>query len=202
MNGFPQVKVNRNGIVTRPVLPKKTEGSNKICLGYAGGICVHKGYHFLKEAVVKAQLSNSEITVIDLFMNDSLTRKETWGTTSVTFIPKQSAEEMPKFFSQIDVLVAPSLWPESFGLITREAVYAEVWAVASDKGGLAEDIRPGINGDIFSVDNTGELISILQKIDRNPQKYKQRHFCEANYIRSIDEQVTELENFYGNILAE
>lgn len=202
MNGFSQVKVNRNGIVTQPVLLKKSVASNKIRFGYAGGICVHKGYHFLKEAIVKAQLSNAEVKVIDLFMNENLTRKETWGSTSVTFIPKQNADKMSEFFSQIDVLIAPSLCPESFGLITREAVYASVWTVASDKGGLAEDIRQGVNGDVFSVDDTSELVAILQKIDKNPQKYKQDNFCEANYIRTIDEQVKELENFYGNILAK
>lgn len=203
INGFSQVKVNRNGIVPQPVLPKKSVAStNQVTLGYAGGICVHKGYYFLKEAISKAELQNTKLTVIDLSMNENSTRQETWGSTSVKFIPKQPSDKMPEFFSQIDVLIAPSLCPESFGLITREAIHAGVWAVASNKGGLAEDIRAGVNGDVFSIDNINELVTILQKIDRNPQKYKLYNVSETNHIRTINEQVSELENFYDSILCK
>ncbi|MEO1561073.1 MAG: glycosyltransferase, partial [Cyanobacteria bacterium J06632_19] len=43
INGFSQIRVNRNGIIPQPVLPKKNGASNRIRWGYAGGICVHKG---------------------------------------------------------------------------------------------------------------------------------------------------------------
>jgi glycosyltransferase involved in cell wall biosynthesis len=156
----------------------------------------------LKDAILAAELHNSKLTVIDLFKTSGSEQCETWGSTPVKFIPKVSAEKMPEFFSQIDVLVAPSLWPESFGLITREAALAGVWVVASNKGGLAEDIRSGVDGDVFSPDNIDELVSILKKIERQPEKYQQQCVPAAARIRSIDEQVSELESFYENILNE
>jgi glycosyltransferase involved in cell wall biosynthesis len=202
LNGFTQVTVNRNGIMPQPVLPRKPAASNKIRLGYAGGICVHKGYYFLKEAILAADLHNTEVTVIDLFVDSGSPRYETWGSTRVKFIPKLPADKMPEFYSEIDALVAPSLWPESFGLITREAILAGVWVVASNKGGLAEDIRSGINGDVFSPTHIDELVQILQKIDREPKKYQQQLVVEANHIRNIDEQVSELESLYDNIIGK
>ncbi len=202
LNGFTQVKVNRNGILPQPVLPRKPASSNRVRLGYAGGICVHKGFFFLKEAIIAANLHNIEVTVIDLFVSSGSPKHETWGSTPVTFIPKVPAEKMPEFFSQIDVIVAPSLWPESFGLITREAIMAGVWVVASNKGGLAEDIRSGVNGDVFSPHHIDELVAILKKIESEPKKYQQQLPVEANYIRKIDEQVSELENLYDTILGK
>lgn len=199
-NGFTQIQVNRNGILPQPVLPRTPAPSNRIRLGYTGGMCVHKGYYFLKEAILAADLHNSELTVIDLFITSGSARHETWGSTPVTFIPKLPAERMPEFFSRIDVLVAPSLWPESFGLITREAVLAGVWVVASNKGGLAEDIRPGVDGDVFSPHNIDELVTILKKLDQEPERYQQQRVPEANHIRLIDEQVSELESLYETIL--
>lgn len=198
-NNFTQIQVNRNGILPQPVLPKKPASPNRIRLGFAGGICVHKGYYFLKEAILAADLCNSELTVIDLFISSGSPRCETWGRTPVTFIPKLPAERMPEFYSSIDVLVAPSLWPESFGLITREAVLAGVWVVASNKGGLAEDISQGINGDVFSTDNLDELVFILKKLDKEPNCYRQP-VSETTSIRTLDEQVRELESLYDNIL--
>ena len=200
-NGFTQIQVNRNGILPQPILPRTPSPSNKIRLGYAGGICVHKGYYFLKDAILAADLHNSELIAIDLFVTSGSARHETWGSTPVTFIPKLPADKMPHFYSQIDVLVAPSVWAESFGLITREAVLAGVWVVASNKGGLAEDINQGINGDIFSTDSVDELVSILKKIDDKPNYYQQQQSTEATHIRTINEQVSELESIYEAISA-
>ncbi|NJL09826.1 MAG: glycosyltransferase family 4 protein [Calothrix sp. SM1_7_51] len=112
LNGFHQVQVNRNGVIPAVTLPRKLTDDNKIRLGYAGGICVHKGYYFLREAIMSAGLENSELKVIDVFMAPDTQRNEKWGSTKVTFIPRLSAEKMSEFFSNIDVLVAPSLWPE------------------------------------------------------------------------------------------
>jgi len=202
-NGFTQVRVNHNGIMPRPVLPRKPAAPNRVRLGFAGGLCVPKGYHLLKEAITIADLYNTDLTVIvvDLFAKSKAVQQEKWGSTPVTFIPMLPAEKMPEFFSSIDVLVAPSVWTESFGLITREATMARVWVVASNKGGLAEDIRPGINGDVFSPNDIDELVAILKRIDREPERYHQL-LSEATHIRTVDQQVSELESLYETILNE
>ena len=47
---------------------------------------------------------------------------------------------MAEFYSSQDILLAPSIWPESFGLVTREALSAGLFVIASDIGALAEPI--------------------------------------------------------------
>jgi glycosyltransferase involved in cell wall biosynthesis len=42
------------------------------------------------------------------------------------------------FFSEIDVLVVPSLWDEPAGMVISEAMHHGVPALASDRGGLGE----------------------------------------------------------------
>ena len=73
--------------------------------------------------------------------------------------------------------------------------------MASNKGGLAEDIKQGINGDIFSTDSIDELVSILKKLDDKPNYYQQQQSTEATHIRTINEQVSELESIYEAISA-
>jgi glycosyltransferase involved in cell wall biosynthesis len=197
LNGFTHIQVNRNGIKPLPVLPRTP--SKRIRLGFAGGICVHKGYYFLKEAITAANLYNTELTVIDLFIDSGLLRHETWGNTPVKFIPKLTPERMADFYSQIDILVAPSLWSESFGLITREATLAGVWVVASNKGGLAEDIRSGITGDVFCPDHISELVEILKRIEQVPEQSQQQVISDTQHIRLIEDQVNELETIYESI---
>jgi len=199
-NGFPQTETNRNGIIPQPVLPRKPSSTGRVRLGHAGGISAHKGYYLLKEAVEKANLAQTEVIAVDLSQTDEvILREEQWGTTPVSIIARVEPSKMPEFFSQIDVLVAPSIWPESFGLITREAAAAGVWVIASDKGAMAEDIIDGVNGDIFSTDNIDELVEILKRIDEKPEQYQQLIAAEVQ-VRTTEEQVKELKEIYQSIL--
>ncbi|MBA3922249.1 MAG: hypothetical protein H0X31_11330, partial [Nostocaceae cyanobacterium] len=51
----------------------------------------------------------------------------------------------------------------------------------------------------FSPEGTDELVAILQRIDRDPGKYHQP-VPPANHIKTIEQQVTELESLYDEIL--
>jgi glycosyltransferase involved in cell wall biosynthesis len=201
-NGFPQTETNRNGIIPKPVLPRKPSSTGRVRLGHGGGISAHKGYYLLKEVVEKANLAQTEVIAVDLSQTDEvILREEQWGSTPVKIIARVEPSKMPEFFSTIDVLVAPSIWPESFGLITREAVAAGVWVVASDQGALAEDIIAGVNGDIFSTDNIDELVDILTQIDQQSEKYQQLVTADIN-IRTTEEQVRELCKIYEDIFRQ
>lgn len=56
------------------------------------------------------------------------------------------------FFDDIDVLLFPSQWKESFGLTVREALAWNVWVIATDAGGVVEDLVNGENASIIPLD--------------------------------------------------
>jgi glycosyltransferase involved in cell wall biosynthesis len=70
--------------------------------------------------------------------------------------------EMETFYRSIDVLIAPSIWPESFGLVTREALSAGVWVIAADSGALAEPVQDGINGNVIAPRDVRALAESLR----------------------------------------
>jgi glycosyltransferase involved in cell wall biosynthesis len=74
--------------------------------------------------------------------------------------------EMPKFYSEQDVLLAPSIWPESFGLVTREALSAGLWVIASDTGALAEPILnvEKRNGSVIQPNHLEDLVTALKDL--------------------------------------
>ncbi|WP_019505376.1 tetratricopeptide repeat protein [Pleurocapsa sp. PCC 7319] len=198
-NGIVKIQPNRNGIIPQPCLARKPSPSGKVRLAHIGGMAAHKGYFLFQKAVKTAQLENCEVVVISHGQVEGSVNHDLWCTTPVQFIAKIPQTKIYEFYSTIDVLMAPSMWPESFGLVTREAAAAGVWVVASNKGALSEDLIPGENGDVFNPDNIEELIGILQKIDREPQKYQQ--LLHQNIpIRTTKKQVDELLKIYQNII--
>ena len=197
-NGILKTQSNRNGIMPRPQLPRQPSVSGKVRLAHIGGMAAHKGYFLFKEAIESNLFSNLEVIVVNHAQSAGTTSQDQWGNTPVTYIAKISQEKMPQFYSTIDILVAPSMWPESYGLVTREAAAAGVWVIASNKGALAEDLIPGMNGDVFNPDRMEEFVEILRRIDKEPEKYRQLVAAEV-HVRTTEEQVRELNDIYSKI---
>ena len=106
---------------------------------------------------------------------------------------------MHEFYAQQDVLLAPSLWPEPFGLVTREALSAGLWVLASDRGAIGEEVSHGVNGWVIDVATPRDLFEVLSEIDSNPEKYLISP--PPPNLRSANEQAQELLHIYQDVLA-
>ena len=119
-----------------------------------------------------------------------------WQGTPVHVVPPVPMAEMAAFYAGQDVLLAPSIWPESYGLVTREALSAGLWVVAAEIGALAEPIQHGLNGHRLPPGDPEALSQVL------------RHLCAEHPIprpllqfrgpegRAVD----QLLKLYGEIL--
>ena len=75
---------------------------------------------------------------------------------------------MPEHLSRVDVLVLPSVWLENSPLVIKEAFAAGVPVVTSDLGGMAEQVRPEIDGLVFEPGNADALASQLRRLQTEP----------------------------------
>ena len=89
------------------------------------------------------------------------------------FIAPIAMEKMNEFYASQDVLVAPSIWPESFGLVTREALSAGLWVIASNAGALAEPLHSTATtqGTIVRPNHLEDLINALTECPQNVRQY-------------------------------
>ena len=76
-------------------------------------------------------------------------------------------EEMSMVYAASDVVVLPSLLPDSFPTVILEAMAAERAVVASDGGGVAEIITDGEDGFIVEAGNAHALAEKLLEIASN-----------------------------------
>ncbi|PPD51246.1 MAG: glycosyl transferase, partial [Methylobacter sp.] len=146
-NEIPTVRVNKNGISeTLPWQAKDTRHTDKVVCGHVGGMAEHKGYFLLKAAVEAVQPEHLEMLIVDHSQDEGYRLQTHWGRVPVTFIGRMAQPRVPELYRQIDVLFAPSTWPESYGLVTREAAACGCWVVASNMGGIGEDVIEGKSG--------------------------------------------------------
>ena len=127
----------------------------------------HKGMAVLQTAVLKAQPASPglQLTVVDYKLQAG-DASMTWGKPPCKWFAVPM-NQMAEFYANQDVLIAPSIWPESYGLVTREALTAGLWVVASAIGALADSIRPGENGHLIPPGDAAALSAVLEQLSKH-----------------------------------
>ena len=177
--GVRRVGVRRNKVQTPLAsshrLSKRPRSSESVRFCMVGGMAVHKGYAVLRAAIQQANLGQSAVfTVVDHRLNaDEPSYSLCWGGSPVTFVPAIPMDRMQDFYATQDVLIAPSIWPESFGLVTREALAAGLWVIAADSGALAEPVEDGVNGRKVHPGSVHALASAISECLQRPECLRQ-----------------------------
>ena len=200
--GLSNIRVIANGVSRLPPAVASTARPDKLVLGHIGTRSTHKGASLIDVALKQGRFRNLALIMIDNQMEygvDSLTR---WGTTQVVMRGIYPATQIERLYASFDVLLAPSIWPESFGLVTREASYYGKWIVASDRGAISEDITDGVDGFKIDVSGTEGLIAVLTKIDQDWERYKRPPPVAARRLRGSEEQAHELAALYAELKTE
>jgi glycosyltransferase involved in cell wall biosynthesis len=193
-NGLPFEKcfVNKNG-VTFPKTSFEKNSLKRVRFGFIGGPGFIKGGEIIKEAFKNLE-GNYILKLVDagLKLNHSWESDfHAWGLESHQFeiIEPYDQSTIDDFFGEIDVLLFPSQWKESFGLTVREALVRDVWVIATNGGGTIEDI----SSDPIYLKN-----AICQCLTKDWSNFHNSFKSDVtNYIM----QAKELSNFYHELVS-
>ncbi|RVU19137.1 HAD-IA family hydrolase [Methylobacterium oryzihabitans] len=197
--GF-EARVVANG-VSRLDPAERVPARGRVRLLHLGGTQAHKGAYLIEAALRATAFAHLELTIVNLFRDPGDDSETVWGTTPVRILGKVPSDRVAELYANADVLVAPSTWPESFGLVSREAAASGCWVVASRLGAMGEVVRPGENGFLVDVAGPDDLTGVLRRIDADPDRYT-RPPAHRPALRTADDQGRELLEIYAALLAE
>jgi glycosyltransferase involved in cell wall biosynthesis len=106
-------------------------------LGYAGRLHPEKGIHVMQRAFERLE---RRLPGVELFLageGPEREQLESWARGRAVHV-LGTVRGLGSLFRDVDVLLAPTLVNESFGLSAAEAMCSEAAVVASDVGGLPE----------------------------------------------------------------
>ena len=183
--------------------PAPNEPTGPLRFAFIGGIeAKYKGYEFIKNAFESLNESNYEIKLVDLQqkLGHGKRQHHDWKVRGrVNIVAPFSPETMDEFYQNIDVLLAPTQGPESFGLAVREAAARGVYVVASNCGGVPEDLKGLSNCLLLDLGDLEGLKSALRKMIRDPKSLP--HNSRAVFT-DIDSQVEDLAHWYDKVLNQ
>lgn len=82
----------------------------------------------------------------------------------------QDKAKLNSLMAQVKAVVVPSEWYENAPLTVLEALAANTWVIASNRGGLPELIQSGKNGMVFEPGSLQGLVEAIQQVAAKPGK--------------------------------
>jgi glycosyltransferase involved in cell wall biosynthesis len=186
---FPalNIRVIPHGMDSNYLKPnlKFYDAQSQITFGYCGGLSPHKGVHILLQAFRNIDAADARLKLYGAPFQEKdyfdLLRQIAGNDGRISFCGTYKAEAIGDVLADIDVMVAPSLCYESYGLAMHEALACNVPVIASNIGGAAEVIQDSVNGFTFYpgdvkdleskmkhiLDDTGELNIIKSNLGRH-----------------------------------
>jgi glycosyltransferase involved in cell wall biosynthesis len=199
-----KIKFITHGINTVPFKDFKRKESNKIRIGFIGTIIPAKGLDILINAFNRIKDERAELRIYGrLFPYKGFEYYPRYiqrlaRNGNIRFMGGFNHKDISDAFSEIDVLVLPSIWNENFPLTILEAFSTRTPVIASRIGGIPELIKDKENGLLFEPGNPNELCHKLDLVISNANLLKE---LEEAIIppKDIKENAQELEGIYSLI---
>ena len=191
--------------------PVTDDPSRPLRLAYLGALIPSKGLDVLVDAI--ATLEPGRVS-LDVFGNAVPYHGDESFLTKVfsklrpddrmTYHGPYTTKDLPHILAQVDMLVAPALWAEAFGLTVREALAAGRPVIVSAIGGLQDAIEDGVQGLLVPPGDVGALAGAIDALDRDRERLAGMvAACRSGprAVRGFQAMATELGGLYADLTS-
>ncbi|AIF70343.1 hypothetical protein PAP_09840 [Palaeococcus pacificus DY20341] len=181
---------------------KRAKDTDKIIFGFVGRVSKEKGLHILVDAFMDIPEDKAELRIYGNYDPNSEYIKELLEKIK----SKKNIKLMGRFkdvrepYSEIDVLVFPSIWYENCPLVLAEARATKTPVIASNLGAIPGFVKDGKTGLLFRPRDSKDLYEKIMRIIENPwliKKFKKN----IKPPKSMKEHAKEIESLYISLLA-
>lgn len=207
-HGVPpgRIVVCRNGVGVRQLRGVHRSPSDRLRVAFTGSLVWWKGLDVLIEAFNRLPRGRARLDIYADHESNPAVRSYHRELTSrvrvldVTFHGGYSSERLPAIYSEIDVLVVPSLWYENSPLAVQEAFAAGAPVVASRLGALPGLVRDGVDGLLFQPGDPEDLARVLKRLLDEPNLLAELR-SNSPRVKDVEEHADELLIHYRQFLG-
>ena len=193
------IPITHNGIKDNRKI-KNYNQTDTLKLTYLGPYKEYKGFYFLCDVMKKLENKGHNQIVLNTY-GDTNPSLET--SKNMIINGKYTYSDLDMIFENTDVLIVPSIWNETFGFITLEALSYGVPVLVTNKVGSKDLV-------CHKEFTKGEVIELSKDIMKNKMEefYKDRlilqkynyNIVNDNFLYSLDKHCTNLYTEYKKLL--
>jgi len=184
----------------RPSSESRESRESSLRITYLGTVAQHKGVLTLAEAIA-AVAADVALTVAGRLDDPSLQAEvDRRSNGRVRWLGEYGSDDLPRLFSETDVLVAPSQVPEGFPLAPREALAHGVPVIGSRLPGLDDVVVHGRNGLLVDPRDVAGFATAIEAVACDRQLLgRLTQGAKQTDIGSLQEHVVELRAHYRHL---
>lgn len=170
--------------------------SDKVRLGFLGPLDSYKGFFYLLSILDKIKSEGFKNWMLNVYGGEPLSQD--YDSQFYKFHGKYSHNHLKEIMSNIDILVIPSIWEETFGFIGLEALSYGVPILVSEKAGVSDIVENNINGVIYT-----DLEKELRKFLNNPGIIDKLSInsISRKFENDIRHHANEINDYYWEVKA-
>ena len=178
--------------------------SDVIRFGFVGQCSEPKGLHVLIQAarLLRERQDRDFRIVVYGNLNKSPSYGErvqvlASGLPNIEFAGTYRHENSADVYSNIDVLVVPSLWYD-FPLVIHEAFATKTPVIATNLAGMAEAVSDGVDGLLFERGSAGDLAEKMARVLREDRLLSEFR-SSVPVVKTVREEVDGLLSTYASV---
>lgn len=186
-------------------IPERKDISS-INFGFIGGVIYYKGIHVLVEAYLKLKpefIDKSEILIFGKYQETykaaiDYNYGSKAGYKNIKFFGKYFSEEIKDIYTQIDIMVLPSICNDTAPQTIFESYAGGIPIIGPNIGGFPDFIEHDKNGLLFEPGDSEDLKEKMEYILENPGKIED-YRKNIPKLKTIEENAKELIELYKSI---
>ncbi len=207
--GIPEEKIrfSEYGMHTGPFANLRPHQRKRpLRFGLIGTVIPQKGIHIAVEAFRNLDPSEATLDIhgqilegeMKLYAEDLKSK----ATENIRFHGAFDHSRIAEVLGDMDVLVVPSVWHETFCIVIREAMMAGVPSIASNLGAIPQVMEDERTGMLFEVGSKDDLLAKVKQILADPAQIDRFRANMPSSFKSIEDNALELEQIYVRMLAK
>ncbi|KNZ70031.1 hypothetical protein Tfer_1171 [Thermincola ferriacetica] len=171
---------------------------------YAGTLAPHKGVHILIEAFKNIASPKAGLEIYGsgpdkLYIKKLMDLAE--KDVRIKFCGQYWEDNVGNIFTNVDVVIVPSLCYESYSLVMHEAFSCNVPVIASSIGNLGEKIIDNFNGFTFKPGDSSYLTKLLYSLIKNPERLNELKVnLRYGIVPSVEQEAYAYERIYRQVI--
>ena len=169
--------------------------SQQLRFAFIGPLVAHKGIQILIDAF--NNIKKAHLDIYGPLWKNKRGYTKLIKNECIKLKGEFTHEDVLEVFSNIDILIVPSVCMENSPLTIREAFATKTPVIASNIGGLPEMVEDGKSGLLFHVGDTKDLFDKIKYFIDNPSEVK-RMSREIRPVKTMGENAIEMEAIYAD----
>jgi len=189
-------------LVDRP--EPRDDGTLRVAI--LGAVVPHKGHHVVLDALEDAGAGPVTLLVHGPvgdagYLRELRERAAGIDGLRLRVCGAYEPDDLPFLLADVHALITPSIWPESFCLVIREALVRGVPVLATRLGALSEAIEPGVNGFFYDHDQPRQLGNLLARFAGEPEvRRRLAKGAAATRVTTLAEHAARIRDAYAGAI--